>query len=102
MAEWLAARGHEVRAVVGVPFYPYWKIVEGYSGIRYQRELVRGVDVLRCPMYVPARQSGLKRLLQQATLMVTGSPPLLSRGLRWKPDMGWTVMPSFAGMPGAL
>jgi colanic acid biosynthesis glycosyl transferase WcaI len=102
MAEWLAARGHEVRAVVGAPFYPYWKIVEGYSGARYQREQVRGVDVLRCPIYVPQRQSGLKRLLQQATLMVSGTPPLLGRALGWKPDLVWTVMPSFAGMPGAL
>jgi colanic acid biosynthesis glycosyl transferase WcaI len=102
MAEWLAARGHKVRAVVGAPFYPHWKIAEGYSGARYRRETVRGVDVMRCPIYVPARQSGLKRLLQHVTLMVTSAPVLLAWAWRWKPDIVWTMMPPLAGLPVAL
>jgi colanic acid biosynthesis glycosyl transferase WcaI len=102
MAEWLAARGHDVRAVVGAPFYPHWKIAPGYSGARYKRERVHGVDVLRCPIYVPSKQTGIRRLLQHATLAATQTPPLLSWALAWKPDLVWTVMPSFAGLPGAL
>lgn len=102
MAEWLAAHGHDVRAVVGAPFYPHWKIAEGYSGARYRRETVRGVDVLRCPIYVPAGQSGLKRLIQYAVLAVTSTLPLWSRALFWRPDIVWTVMPPLAGMPSAL
>lgn len=102
MAEWLAAHGHDVRAVVGAPFYPYWMIAKGYSGARYKRERIRGVDVLRCPIYVPSRQTGIRRLLQHATLAITQTPPLLGWALAWKPDLVWTVMPSFAGLPGAL
>lgn len=102
MAEWLAAQGHEVRAVVGVPFYPYWKIAEGYSGARYRRERVRNVVVLRCPTYVPSRQTGIRRLLQQALMAMTQMPPLLCWARAWKPDLVWTVMPNFAGLPGAL
>ena len=38
MAHWLAARGHEVRAVTAPPFNPEWKVASGYSAWRYRRE----------------------------------------------------------------
>jgi colanic acid biosynthesis glycosyl transferase WcaI len=38
MAEWLAARGHEVRAVTAPPFNPAWQVASGYSAWRYSRE----------------------------------------------------------------
>lgn len=102
MAEWLVARGHEVRAVVGVPFYPQWRVAEGYSGARYQRETVRGVDVMRCPVYVPKSQSGLKRLLQLILFAGSSAPVLLGWAWRWKPDLVWTMLPPTAGLPAAL
>ncbi|MBL6939881.1 MAG: WcaI family glycosyltransferase [Alphaproteobacteria bacterium] len=101
MAEWLAARGHQVRAVVGAPFYPQWKIAEGYSGHRYCREQVRGVDVLRCPIWVPSRQSGAARMLQYGTLAATSSP-VLWWAKQWRPDVIWTTMPPLSGLPAAL
>lgn len=102
MAEWLAAQGHEVRAVVAAPFYPYWKIVSGYSGFRYRREKVRGVDVMRCPVFVPQRQSGLARLLQYASFAASSTFVLLAWAAIWRPAIVWTVMPPLAGMPTAL
>ena len=38
MAEWLAARGHEVRAITAPPFNPAWQVASGYSAWRYSRE----------------------------------------------------------------
>jgi colanic acid biosynthesis glycosyl transferase WcaI len=38
MAEWLAARGHDVRAVTAPPFNPEWKVAAGFSPWRYSRE----------------------------------------------------------------
>ena len=32
LAEALVARGHEVQAVVGQPYYPGWKLYERYKG----------------------------------------------------------------------
>ncbi|WP_435199465.1 hypothetical protein [Qipengyuania sp. 902] len=32
LAEALVARGHEVQAVVGQPYYPEWKLYERYKG----------------------------------------------------------------------
>jgi colanic acid biosynthesis glycosyl transferase WcaI len=37
MAEWLAAKGHDVRVVAAPPYYPTWQVAEGYRGWRYQR-----------------------------------------------------------------
>lgn len=102
MAEWLSAHGHDVRAVAAAPFYPQWKIADGYSGMRYRRERVRGVDIMRCPIYVPKKQSGLGRLLQHFIFLITSAPVLCIWAWRWKPDVVWTVMPPMAGMPGAL
>ncbi len=38
MAEWLAERGHEVRAVTAPPFNPQWKVARGFSPWRYSSE----------------------------------------------------------------
>ena len=38
MAQWLAAQGHEVRAVTAPPFNPHWKVADGFSPWRYVRE----------------------------------------------------------------
>ncbi|MGO9440166.1 MAG: hypothetical protein ACLPXM_06455, partial [Terriglobales bacterium] len=74
MAQWLADRGHEVRAVTAPPFNPEWKLAKGFSRWRYGREQpVRpglaseqlqetcapaasgSLTVLRCPLWVPLR-----------------------------------------------
>jgi colanic acid biosynthesis glycosyl transferase WcaI len=102
MAEWLAAHGHQVRAVVAAPFYPQWKIAEGYSSSRYKREIVRGVDVMRCPIYVPSKQGGLARLLQLLLFAIASGPVMLAWAWRWKPDVVWTMEPPLAGTPAAL
>ena len=102
MAEWLAAQGHEVRAVVAVPFYPHWRVSGKYSAWRYTRETVAGVEIVRCPIWVPQRQSGIARILQYLTLAISSSPVLLWWALRWRPQIVWTVMPPMTGFPIAL
>ena len=62
ICEALAARGHEVTVVTGVPNYPMGKIYPGYEHAQRRREMLRGVDVRRC--FTIARRSGaLFRLL---------------------------------------
>jgi colanic acid biosynthesis glycosyl transferase WcaI len=38
MAEWLAAQGHQVRAVTAPPFNPQWRVAAAFSASRYTRE----------------------------------------------------------------
>lgn len=54
MAEWLAARGHEVEVVCGLPHYPQWRLAEGYEDGRSRVETMAGVRVHRASHFVPA------------------------------------------------
>ncbi|RME56373.1 colanic acid biosynthesis glycosyltransferase WcaI, partial [Candidatus Parcubacteria bacterium] len=92
MAEWLAERGHQVRAVTAPPYYPAWKIGEGYSGRRYTREALGGVEVWRCPLYVPSKPTGAKRIVHLASFALSSLPVML-RQIFWKPDMVFVVEP---------
>lgn len=70
-AEYLAACGHQVTMCTGVPYYPQWRVAEGYRGWRYRRERRTGVDILRCPMYVPARVDPKRRVLHEASFLIS-------------------------------
>lgn len=102
MAEWLVDRGVEVRVVTAPPYYPAWRVGSGYSAWRYRREQVAGVDVRRCPLWVPARPSGLKRIVHLASFALSALPLLLWSGLRWRPDIVFVVEPPLFCAPGAL
>jgi len=53
LAEYLCARGHQVRVVTGFPMAPQWRVWDGYRGRLFQRETINGVSVLRTWLYVP-------------------------------------------------
>lgn len=115
MVEWLVAKGHEVRVVTGYPYYPEWRIGEGYSAWRYTREsgssyslppdidagAVAGrLDVFRCPLWVPDRVSGAKRLLHLASFALSSLPVMLGQ-LFWRPDVVLVVEPPLFSAPQA-
>jgi colanic acid biosynthesis glycosyl transferase WcaI len=97
LGAWLAARGHQVRVITAPPYFPAWKA----RGNRYRRERLEGVEVLRCPLWVPRRPSGLTRLLHLASFALSSLPVLLGQG-RWRPEVVITVAPAFFCAPGAL
>ena len=101
MAAWLAAAGHEVRAVTAPPYYPDWAVWQGYSAGRYQRESWKGVSVFRTPVWVPRKVSGVKRLLHLASFALASLPSLFSQW-RWRPDIVWMTEPPLVCAPAAL
>ena len=104
MAAWLAARGHEVRVVTAPPYYPAWRIDDRYSGARYRVESEGGrltPRVYRCPLWVPARPSGLTRLVHLSSFAIS-SVPIMAVQAFWKPDLVFTVEPTFFAAPVAL
>jgi colanic acid biosynthesis glycosyl transferase WcaI len=117
MAEWLAARGHEVRAVTAPPFNPEWKVAAGFSSWWYSREscpppsgpvensrkspATGGLTVLRCPLWVPRQPSGAKRILHLASFALASFLVML-RQVSWKPEIVLVVEPTLFCLPAAL
>lgn len=105
MSAWLAARGHDVRVVTAPPYYPAWSIREDYRGrpYRIERGPTNGCDplVFRCPLYVPAKPTGVKRMAHLFSFML-GSLPIMLRQAFWQPHIVFTVEPTFFCAPVAL
>jgi putative colanic acid biosynthesis glycosyltransferase WcaI len=89
-AEHLAAAGHDVTMCAAVPYYPWWRVLDGYRGWRVRKERRAGVTILRCPIYVPAAVRPLTRVLHEASFIVTAFlRSLFSR----RPDVLFVVSP---------
>lgn len=99
LCESLTAMGHEVRVVTAPPYYPDWQIPDDYRSIWYQREHINGVEVIRAPIYVPGRPSGMKRGLHHASFLLSAAFPVLSKAARWRPDIVFAVAPSLLSAP---
>ncbi len=84
LAEALVAAGAEVQAVVAKPYYPQWKTYPTHAGGGWQHGEEGGVKLVRCPIYVPAQPSGLKRILHLASFALSALPFALRAALRPK------------------
>lgn len=100
MAEWLAGQGHEVRVITAPPYYPAWQVDTAYRADRYRSEWLGRVQVTRCPLWVPTKPSGLKRLLHLASFALSSLPVLLAR-LFWRPQVIFVVEPPLMCAPAA-
>lgn len=104
MCRWLAARGHEVQVVTAPPYYPAWRVAPAYSAAGYRTERwpdAAGVQVTRCPLWVPSQPGTLKRLLHLASFALASFPVLWAR-LRARPDVLMVVVPTLFAVPAAL
>jgi len=100
LCEWLTAQGHEVRVIAPPPYYPQWRIQEPYGQWRYKSEVLEGVHIRRCPIWLPRRPSGLARSLYSLSFMLTSLPVVLREVLRG-PEMVFVIEPSFMNLPSA-
>lgn len=100
MAEWLAGAGHEVRVVTAPPYYPEWRIADGYAAGAYRLEDFAGIRVWRCPIWVPSYPGGGRRLAHLASFALSSLPVML-RQAAWRPDVVWVVAPALFCAPAA-
>ncbi|MDF9393273.1 MULTISPECIES: glycosyltransferase WbuB [Methylococcus] len=124
LAEWLAAHGHQVHVVTAPPYYPEWRVHDGYSGGWYRHTFITvapsqpassepenragrkcsfpqgSIRVWRCPLWVPKQPSGPKRLLHLASFAVSSFPVML-RQVWWRPAVVWAVEPPLFCAPTA-
>jgi colanic acid biosynthesis glycosyl transferase WcaI len=101
LAAYLGEYCHQVQVITAPPYYPYWQVQPGYHAWQYKRETWQGVEILRCPLWVPRRPSGLKRLLHLFSFALSSFPVLLAQ-LRSRPDVILCIAPAFFCAPFAL
>ena len=101
-AAWLTERGHEVRVVTAPPYYPEWQVGRGHAAWRYRREAIDGIEVWRCPWWVPREPSPAKRILHLLSFALSSLPPALWHAATWRPDAVWAVEPTSLTAPTAL
>lgn len=101
MCEELARRGHDVSVVTAPPYYPAWEVPAGYRGA-WLSETLNGVKLVRAPLYVPKKPSGLTRLLHHLSFAATSLPSAVLCALKSRPDVVISVAPSLMSAPAAL
>jgi len=101
MTEWLAANGHEIRVVTTPPYYPHWRVADGYSAWTYKREIINGVTIWRCPLWIPSGQTGFQRLMLLFSFVLS-SLPVMCKQILWKPELVMVIEPSLVCAPMAL
>lgn len=99
LAEHLARRGARVTVLTGMPHYPAWRVFPEYQGRWYVRQRVCGVAVHRVRLYVPARQTALRRALFELSFVAH----VLSRVRPGRPHAVIGVIPNLgAGLLAAI
>ncbi len=101
-ADWLKSRGHAVRVLTAPPYYPAWQVAPGFSPGRFRQDRWAGIELLRCPLWVPRTPSTLKRVLHLSSFGLSSLLPALWQAVRWRPDVVWTVEPTMFSIPSAL
>ncbi len=100
--EWLQRQGHEVCVVTAQPYYPNWRIQPGYAGWKYTKEFYQDAWVYRCPIWVPHKPNGWKRVLHLASFAFFSFPMVFWIALRFRPHLIYTIAPAFCCAPVAL
>lgn len=101
MAAWLAEQGHEIRVVTAPPYYPEWRIKQGYSGWRYTTEQTpegRKLLIYRCPLWVPSKPRTITRLLHLFSFMLS-SLPVMFWQIGWRPQIIIVIAPTILSAP---
>ena len=101
MAQWLADNGNKVKVICSPPYYPEWKINQDYSSWRYTKETNGNLTVLRCPIWVPRKVTGIKRIIHLASFALSSFPVAIKQVL-WKPEVVICIEPPIFNSFGAL
>ncbi|MBW6417901.1 WcaI family glycosyltransferase [Celeribacter sp. PS-C1] len=92
----LAARGHEVSVLCAHPYYPQWRLRQGWPKYTY-RTIQADKDtpkVVHCPLYVPKTPTAKTRMLHYASFALTAFPRMIADAVKDRPDVIFVVAPS--------
>lgn len=99
LCEFLRDQGHDVEMVSSFSYYPVWEKQPEDRGQLYRTDVLNGVPVHRCWHYVPRKVKAWKRIIHEASFVLTSflrvlslsradvmvvvSPPLLLGAAAW-------------------
>ncbi len=97
MVEWLVKNNYQCTVVTAFPFYPYWQIQQPYKNGFYKKESSSNkmLTVYRCPLYVPAKPTGLTRILHDASFFISSFFVFIKLLFDKKYDIIISVAPPF-------
>ncbi len=93
LCEYLAASGHQVTMVTGLPYYPEWRVPRSYRRRSSSREIRNGVTIYRSWLYVPRRVTPGRRILHEASFIGSAAVRLLNQLWKNRPDLLFVVSP---------
>jgi colanic acid biosynthesis glycosyl transferase WcaI len=102
LGAYLAAKGAEVDVLTAAPHYPGWTVKPPYRGFSYQREVLDGACVTRCPMVMRTRMRGTWRILAPFSFAVFSAPLAFWSIIRRRPQTVVVVEPTVFVAPVAL
>jgi colanic acid biosynthesis glycosyl transferase WcaI len=91
-----------VRVIITPPHYPEWRIARGYKAWMWRREAFGAVQLLRCPLWVPAAATPFARILHLLSFAASSLVPSLWQAARFRPELVWAVEPTACAAPVAL
>jgi colanic acid biosynthesis glycosyl transferase WcaI len=77
LCEFLQCRGHDVEMVTTFSYYPAWRKRAEDRCLPYRTDRINGVPVHRCWHFVPQRLSAWKRIVHEATFVLTSTMRIL-------------------------
>ncbi len=110
MMDWLSQQNYQCGVVTSYPHYPQWKIHTSYSGksFWYKREKKSfqsepGIDIYRCPHYIPSKPTAVRRILSDFSYVVSAFFQVMRLLFRKKYDYVLVVAPPLpVGLLGLL
>lgn len=101
IAEYLTSQHAGVTVVTTPPHYPGWAVRDGYKN-RYSREVSKGIDVFRVPLFLTENMGGIWRLIAPLSFALTSAPVVLWKILKDRPEFVICVEPTLFAAPLAL
>jgi putative colanic acid biosynthesis glycosyltransferase WcaI len=90
LCEFLQRHGHDVEMVTTFSYYPSWRKRADDRRLFYRTDRINGVPVHRCWHFVPQRLSAGKRIVHEASFVLTSTMRIL---LLRRPDVYVVVSP---------
>ena len=102
LLEAMASQGQSTSVICAKPYYPEWKVHEGYTDKPYYTAEENGVTVTRCPLYVPENPNTVKRIVHLVSFALSSLIPLLKASFKQRPKVLMVVQPTLFCTPMAL